>query len=780
MGGAVEQRVAVGAGVAVAVALAVGSFTVLSGSPPEVAGLETPAAEFSAARAMEHVRALAVRPAPIGAEAHAAVQRYLVERLTGLGLEPEVSHGQVSVMALGRIAGGTVENVTARLRGTNPGPSVMLSAHYDCAPNSRGAADDLSGVATLLETARALSSGAALKNDVLFVFSDGEEDGLLGARWFVETHPAPRDVAVVLNFEARGDRGQSAMYETSDDNGRLIAALAEAAPFPTSTSLLSSLSKFLPNDSDLTVYREAGIAGYGFAFADGLEHYHRLIDDADSLDPRSLQHHGSYAVALSRQLGGADLANLRAPNVVYFDLFGRVLVHYSAWLARALAVLLPLGFGLTLRRARRRGLVRPGAVGRGARVFAAHLASATLAVGVLSLGVSALVRPELRVAHARTFVGVYLAVALLAGLLVHARALRRLSGWEVTLGTLAVWTGFAAVTGLAAPGASYLFQWPLAAMGVGLWIAMRRAEPGRAVALSPWAMGVAALPAVVLFSTVTQTFFILVGTQTPVAFVVPFAIGLGAVLPWSTAALGRYAPAVFVLLALVTLGLTGWGVARAVPTADQPSNSELFYATDSATHEAFWVGPPGDLDPWQTEVLGRAPLRAGLPKFWPVETSRAFVRASHIAVAAPRVTLAASTVEAGKRTLTFEIASEARCLTMWEETRASVRATRLDGRPVAPWVRFTSEIDRGLWSAVTGEKLYDGWSASFCALERGKLTVEVTVDPAKPFDLRVVGVWDGLPTSLHLAPRPVTSIPSPASDKTLVSTRLQVAPATGQ
>ena len=50
-------------------------------------------------------------------------------------------------------------------------------AHYDSVPFGPGAADDGAGVVTLLETARALKAGPPLKNDVIFLFTDGEEAG---------------------------------------------------------------------------------------------------------------------------------------------------------------------------------------------------------------------------------------------------------------------------------------------------------------------------------------------------------------------------------------------------------------------------------------------------------------------------------------------------------------------------------------------------------------------------------------------------------------------------
>ena len=71
----------------------------------------------------------------------------------------------------------------------------------------------------MLETLRALKSSPPLKNDTVFLFTDGEEVGLLGATAFVKEHPWAKDIGVALNFEARGSSGPSFMFETSDGNG---------------------------------------------------------------------------------------------------------------------------------------------------------------------------------------------------------------------------------------------------------------------------------------------------------------------------------------------------------------------------------------------------------------------------------------------------------------------------------------------------------------------------------------------------------------------------------
>lgn len=69
-----------------------------------------------------------------------------------------------------------------------------------------------------------------------------------------------KNVGLVLNFEARGSGGPSYMLvETNQGNAKLIKAFNEASPpFPVANSMMYSIYKMLPNDTDLTVFREEG------------------------------------------------------------------------------------------------------------------------------------------------------------------------------------------------------------------------------------------------------------------------------------------------------------------------------------------------------------------------------------------------------------------------------------------------------------------------------------------------------------------------------------------
>ncbi|WP_440064670.1 M28 family peptidase [Streptosporangium sp. OZ121] len=91
-----------------------------------------------------------------------------------------------------------MDNIVATLPGRDPTGTVMVAAHYDSAAMGPGASDDGAAVAAMLETVRALRAqedqegrggGGNLRNDLVFLMTDGEEDGVLGAEAFVREHP---------------------------------------------------------------------------------------------------------------------------------------------------------------------------------------------------------------------------------------------------------------------------------------------------------------------------------------------------------------------------------------------------------------------------------------------------------------------------------------------------------------------------------------------------------------------------------------------------------------
>jgi len=313
---------------------------------------DAPADIFSAERAMGDVRIIAQAPHPTGSAANARVKAHLVARLQTLGLEPTV---QVARPFAERVrgeltlaSGARVENVVAVLPGQDRTlPALALMAHYDSVPGSPGAADDAAGVAAILEIARALQARGPPARDVVILFTDGEEIGLLGARAFFESHPLAERIGFVINLEARGSAGRATMFETGARNGPTVDMFARATTDSPSNALTVFAYRQMPNDTDFSVPRDQGLGGLNYAFTGRQFDYHSPTSTPETLSRRSLQDLGAQALATTSAAAyGATLPE-EGPDRVYANtLAGKVVTYPPAvgWgIIGAAAALLALG-----------------------------------------------------------------------------------------------------------------------------------------------------------------------------------------------------------------------------------------------------------------------------------------------------------------------------------------------------------------------------------------------------------------------------------------------------
>ena len=307
--------------------------------PPPPLPTSAPPDQFSAGRALEILGTLLGDdiPHPVGSPAADTIRATLLAQFTALGIPAEVQQG-FACSARGASC-GRVGNVVARLPGRQPGPAVLVSAHHDSVAAGPGAGDDGSGVATIVELARALSHGPAPRNPVVFLLVDGEEAGLLGAQAFVDAHPFAADIGVAVNLDAGGTRGVTSITRTSPGNARTIDAFAAAVPRPYGASVIGAVYGLTPYDTDFSVYKKAELPSIDLGFGEDKAHYHTRLDNLDNLDPASLQHLGDTALALVRKLADDDLATPHPGDRVFLDALGLTLLAWPTLLTPFLALL---------------------------------------------------------------------------------------------------------------------------------------------------------------------------------------------------------------------------------------------------------------------------------------------------------------------------------------------------------------------------------------------------------------------------------------------------------
>lgn len=421
---------------------------------------------FSAERAFTHVEAIATVSRPFGSAAQGPALDYIRAEVKRIGYEP---FEQDPPPRLFLNWGLEVRNVAVRVEGTDSTGAVLLMAHHDSRWEGPGAADDAAGVATLLETMRALKTGDPPRNDIIFLFTDGEELGLYGAKSFVqgagpapEPHPWAKDVKVVMNFDGRGGGGPVMVPQAANANAWLIAQLQAAAPYPLANSLMQDVYKAMPNDTDLTPFVEEGYAGINFNFIDDYPRYHSVLDVPEGLSLATLQHWGEYALPLTRHFGSLDLAELPKHNAHYLNPAGYWLVAYPSLISYVLLVVVILLYCGVYYLGMRNTHVRFGHTALGFLYFL--LIGAAIVAGAAGFGYL------LQFVHGREFywvINAYLGVLTGLAIAIFALAVAFLRVWyraqDLVMGALFAWVIIAIAVVFVAPGASPLVQWPIIA-----------------------------------------------------------------------------------------------------------------------------------------------------------------------------------------------------------------------------------------------------------------------------------------------------------------------------
>lgn len=720
--------------------------------PPGAVNASAPLDQFSSARAMAHLKVIAQQPHPIGSAGQRNVELYITKVLAEAGLVPEIQKEVVvKDSARGNVV-ASVENIVARLNGTTPNrKAVMLVAHYDSVPNSPGASDDGAGVVTLLETIRALKARPPLQNDVIFLFTDGEESGSLGAKAFADTHPWAKDVGLVLNFEARGSGGPVYMFETSERNGKLMAEFGKVVPHPFASSLMYTLYKLLPNDTDFTTFRRKGLVGFNFAYIGGANRYHSFHDSLQTVDERSVQHHGSYALALASHFGNLNLDNLRTTNAIYFDLLGTTFFSYPQSLAIPLAVLLVVLFAVTVTIGLRKKALTPGRAALGFLLWLVGIVVAAAAATGLWKALT-LWHPDYTSRSNATLYGACL-VSLAFCITISLYLLfRRWTGWNnLTAGALAGWLVITLASSIMLPGTSYLFAWPLLfsiiALAVSFLYEGRKSWLGLAIILA------SPIPGVLLIAGTIYTVFQGMAMAFPAALVLPEVMLLALFLPYfkRIAPYLGYFAAVSLLATLILLIL---GNVMPVYDVNNPRTDSVVYNVDADTGETTWVSNDGRPDQWTAQFFAAA---AGTP---PKPRSR------QLTSPAPRLDLADElkvlddTTTAQGRSIHLRLSSprQARLFNLYVDPGAQISGAVVNGK------RLESARTSSTGSAASG------WELTYLGVPADGIDLVLETKSSGNVKVKFGSYSDGLP-DLPTGPvglRPPQLMPAMNSDVTHV------------
>jgi len=200
---------------------------------------------------------------------------------------------------------------------------VLLGAHYDHLGHGessssresageagqihRGADDNASGVATVLELAASLADEerkkpGAFRRGVAVGFWSGEELGLLGSSWFVEHPPIGlSNVVAYLNFDMVGRLRDNHLTLQGVGSSSAWRRLVEKRNVAAGFDLSLQEDPYLPTDTTALYPKQIPVLAF---FTGSHDDYHRPTDTADKLNYDGLERITRFARGLVLDLAG--------------------------------------------------------------------------------------------------------------------------------------------------------------------------------------------------------------------------------------------------------------------------------------------------------------------------------------------------------------------------------------------------------------------------------------------------------------------------------------------
>ncbi|MBC3881981.1 M28 family peptidase [Undibacterium sp. LX40W] len=578
--------------------------------------VEKTIAGYDYAQARQHLQEMTKERHPVGSVAHSRVRDYLVSQIRQLGYEAQLHQG--FAFNPDSKSAAQVDNILVRVSATESkagGKAVLIAGHYDAVPNSYGAGDDGVSMANMLQTLASVKTMGKRSNDLIFLFGDAEEVGLLGAIAFAEQHPWMKDVGMVLNFDNRGNSGPILMFETSAKNGRLIQEFAQATPYAISNSVMYEVYKALPNDTDFSVFRKKDLPGLNFAMIENFSSYHTRHDKGENLNPASQQQQASLMLNLVSHFANQDLSQLSlqrgASNHIYFNLPLIGLVHYSSMLAIPIAVALivmAILLFIRIRRQRQQDLAsKPISVLKsllGSLIFVVELALFAFLAQRVWVFICR-IYPEYASMRDPDIGHYYLLALVLLFITVFAYLQKLLRRWfeeaELSFGAVWVWLLLLGFSSIQFAGASFIFALPLLfILGSWTYLSYKSSSQDSQGSQPPlWTLLAGVLPSVILFAPFVLLIAIALGFYSIGVPILLMSLLLGLCIPLLlqiASTFRRWIPLAFVKVFVVMGALA---TAHFHNTFPQPA--QLMYVAGVKPGQNWWASP--------NEILNRDALR---------------------------------------------------------------------------------------------------------------------------------------------------------------------------
>jgi len=240
----------------------------------------------------------------------------------------------------------TLQNILVKLDAPGTDRGIMFVSHYDSVDNSPGAADAMMPVCAMLEVMRIHANNNTLKNDIYFLFTDGEELGILGAWKFASAHPELKEkIDMVINLEMRGNSGGVLLFETSPYSYQMMKTVIKSGAKPIGTSWAVDIYRRMPNNTDFTAFLAHGYQGVNFAGIEGVKHYHQPSDNFENLNRNTAWQYLHTVLAIADYAANNSLEDLREPSkeAVFFPFLPGFMVLMTFFISNVICALACLG-----------------------------------------------------------------------------------------------------------------------------------------------------------------------------------------------------------------------------------------------------------------------------------------------------------------------------------------------------------------------------------------------------------------------------------------------------
>ena len=192
----------------------------------------------------------------------------------------------------------TSRNVLAFIPGTESGgEEIVVTAHYDSVPVGTGSWDNATGSATILWLYKHFLENPP-RRDMRFVWCGSEEQGLLGARAFVERNPQEVEkIKFCFNFDMCGTvLGANTLFVTGKDE-----LVSYTRQYCREIGFSAEISKIV-HSSDSAAFADKGIPSVGISRRTNTAEIHTVHDTMAPLCPKSMAVTADFAIGFMERV----------------------------------------------------------------------------------------------------------------------------------------------------------------------------------------------------------------------------------------------------------------------------------------------------------------------------------------------------------------------------------------------------------------------------------------------------------------------------------------------